>query len=164
MRRYSVGRTFLSVIGSASGGTFLSLPSRPNAVCFSRSSSQGRQKCLPHRWLLALTLLFILQPSSFILAASLRTLDGKTYQGQITLEPGGQITGTDPRSDKPIKIELADVLEANFGGEAPKARPAAARVQAGQLPAPWEMLDIGNLAEKSSARLANDNTDTFSIK
>jgi hypothetical protein len=113
---------------------------------------------------LALVVVFILYPSPFTFAASLRTLDGKTYQGQITLESSGQISVTDPRSEKPVKIELADVLEANFGGEVPKPRPAAARVQAGQLPAPWEMLDIGSLAEKSSARLANDNIDTFSIK
>ena len=119
------------------------------------------------RSVLAFAGLLLLHPCCFVFAASLRTLDGKTYQGQITLEPSGQIAVVDPRAEKPIKIELSNVLEANFGGgETPKPRPAAARTQAatGQLPAPWETLDIGNLAEKSSAKIANENSETFSIK
>src|SRR5206468_5455809 len=102
----------------------------------------GRDARDTGRWIIALVLLVIVHPSSFILAASLRTLDGKTYQGQITLEPSGQISVVDLRSEKPIKLDLSNVLEANFGGggEAPKPRPAAAKTQAapgaaGQLPA-----------------------------
>ena len=123
-------------------------------------------KAVGHPTLIAfLFAAFVFYPSSFILAASLRTLDGKTYQGQITLESSGQISVVDPRAEKPIKVELSNVLEANFGGDAPKPRPAAARTQvAGQLPAPWETLDIGNLAEKSSAKIATENAETFSIK
>ena len=68
------------------------------------ASYHGRDARDTGRWVIALVLSVILHPSSFILAASLRTLDGKTYQGQITLEPSGQISVTDPRADKPTKV------------------------------------------------------------
>jgi NPCBM/NEW2 domain len=65
--------------------------------------------------------LFILPPSSFILCfgATVRTLDGKTYEGEVKLEQAGQIS-VDVEGGKSLKLKLAEVLQATFGAATPK--------------------------------------------
>ena len=104
-------------------------------------------------------------------AATLRTLDGKTYDGEIKLDASGQILVTNSAGAKQ-KFELDDVLSATFGGAtvAPAAAPLPAsapqtpvHTENGQLPAPWKAFDIGNLAAKGYARFTNEGQN-YSIK
>lgn len=65
----------------------------------------------------------ILHPSPFILSASaatLHTLDGKTYEGDVRLEQGGQISVIVSDRTRIQKIKLSEVLDATFGPAAPK--------------------------------------------
>jgi regulation of enolase protein 1 (concanavalin A-like superfamily) len=121
---------------------------------------------------LSVSFCFILLPSSFSLtfAGTVRTLDGKTYDGEVKLDTGGQIVVTPPIGGKPQKIDLSEVLQATFGAAAAgaggdaTARPQApARTENGQLPAPWHALDVGKLAEPGYARFVNEG-QVFSIK
>jgi hypothetical protein len=82
-------------------------------------NSKGRTSRLT---LILLFYFFILHPSRFILshAATLRTFDGKTYEGEVRLEQGGQISVMISSKTKLQKFKITEVLEATFGPAAPK--------------------------------------------
>lgn len=124
---------------------------------------------------LSVSLCFILQPSSFSLssAATVRTLDGSTYTGDVRLDTGGLILVTPAEGGAPRKIDLSEVLHATFGNTAAataitassKTAPAPApyHTENNQIPAPWTATDIGALSEKGYARFTNEG-QVFSIK
>jgi hypothetical protein len=123
-----------------------------------KSKWWGRHSCLPLSFVFSL-FLFPFFPFTVCQAGTLRTLDGKTYEGQVTLEPSGQISVTSADSPKPLKFDLSNILQATFGGDAPK--PAPVQLLKGQLPAPWQGINVGKPAEKPYAEYTNE---TFSIK
>src|SRR5687768_4892754 len=59
---------------------------------------------------------FILHPSSLSPAGTLRTADGRTIEGDVRLEPDGQISVAPTRmgAGKPEKFDLSQVLQATF--------------------------------------------------
>lgn len=69
--------------------------------------------------------LFILHPSTFIpcFAATVQTLDGKTYEGEAKLEQAGQISVIPADGARPLKFKLTEVLQATFGANTPKPKP-----------------------------------------
>ncbi|MDB5318663.1 MAG: hypothetical protein JWN40_294 [Phycisphaerales bacterium] len=118
--------------------------------------------------LLSASFCFILHPSSFSLslAGTVRTLDGKTYDGDVRLDTGGQIVITPPEGGTPKKIDLDEVLHATFGNEATQAAAKIApaiRTENNQLPAPWSATDVGALSEKGYAKYTNEG-QVFSVK
>ncbi|HEY7117398.1 MAG TPA: NPCBM/NEW2 domain-containing protein [Tepidisphaeraceae bacterium] len=98
-------------------------------------------------------------------AGTLRTLDGKTYEGELKLEQDGKISIIPTHGPKPpAPIDLADVLYAGFRNPEPPriiAGPAATRTENGQLPTPWRASDVGELQTKGSARYREP---IFSVK
>jgi hypothetical protein len=114
---------------------------------------------------------FILHPSSLsrVSAGTLRTADGRTIEGDVRLEPDGQISVAPTRmgAGKPEKFDLSQVLQATFRNDpapgaktAPKAAPAL-DADVRKIPAPWQVTDVGDLAEKGYARHAEG---VFSLK
>src|SRR5207249_3841600 len=75
-------------------------------------------------------------------AATVRTLDGKVYQGEISFEPPNQIIVIPP-SGTPTRIAFPDLLQASFRSRAP-----------GQLPMPWQGDDIGDVTRGATATFA----------
>ena len=112
------------------------------------------------RWGLPLCIVFaFFLPSAFILlpcfSGTVRTLDGKTYDGEVKLEQAGQLTVTGSKAGKPLKFELSEVLQATFGADTPKI--AVAQPGNGSLLAPWQALDVGKLKEKSAVRYTDED-------
>ncbi len=96
-------------------------------------------------------------------AGIVRTLDGKTYEGQVSLDPSGKILVTPiQRGAKPISLELSTILQASFRDGA--ARDVAAppvRTELGKLPPGWEALPIGPQIQPHYAKYTDGN---YSIK
>lgn len=94
-------------------------------------------------------------------AGTLRTLDGRTVDGEIKLETSDTLSITPSRGGKPVPIELANVLSAVFKS-APAQGSTAVRTEDGRPPAPWKLIDIGALPEK--AYLRYDQRGIYSVK
>jgi hypothetical protein len=110
-------------------------------------------------------LCFILPPSSFILAGTVRTLDGRALDGDVRFDVSGQVVVKTP-DGKTESVDLPDVLYANFRNDLPKALSTAGAPKAaadGQLPPPWQAIDVGKLAARGYAKFTNAG-ELFSIK
>jgi hypothetical protein len=88
----------------------------------------------------AAILLLCLLPSSFCPAGTVRTLDGKTHEGDLKFESSGQLT-VRPKNGAPVKIDLTDVLQATFRD--PVVRVATPRTEGDRLPPPWVAINVG---------------------
>ena len=83
-------------------------------------------------------LLIVLALTASTQAGLIRTLDGKSYQGEITFDSPGVLSIT--AANVKTNIPLADILQANF------------RLRStNQLPSPWQLDDIGDVSPGSSA-------------
>src|SRR5215216_3730079 len=87
--------------------------------------------------------LLCLLPSSFCLGGTVRTLDGKTHEGDIKLDPTGLTVTT--KNGAPIKIDLADVLHASFRDPSISVRAPAGRTDGDRLPPPWVVINVGGV-------------------
>jgi hypothetical protein len=92
---------------------------------FRRRSARTRIHRCPFLMMVFVLYLFILHPSTFCIssAATVQTLDGKTYEGEVKLEQAGQISIIPADGTKPLKLKLAEVLQATFGPNTPKPKP-----------------------------------------
>ena len=87
-------------------------------------------------------------------AGSVRTLDGKNYDGDLRLEKG-QVVLSPRRGGEPIRLNLADVLTATFHSSDP-ARPQVARpVVAQNLDHAWKTQDVGPTGTPGSVALVD---------
>lgn len=78
-------------------------------------------------------------------AGSVRTADGKTYDGDVRLDKG-QVAVYAKGSREPVRLNVDDVLSANFRLAEPPpknqpSKPAAPQLQ--PLAAPWKTQDVG---------------------
>ena len=80
-------------------------------------------------------------------AATLQTLDGKSYEGDIRFE-NNQLVIT-PRGHQPAKLDLDDIFQANFKPADPP-KPAGA---SGFIDRIWNSADIGPAGAAGSVRL-----------
>lgn len=94
-------------------------------------------------------------------AGIVRTLDGKTLEGDVKLESAQALSVMPAKGTKPQTIELANVLHAVFKSAPVKAE-AVVRTDDGRPPAPWKLADVGTLAEKAYARY--DARGQYSVK
>jgi hypothetical protein len=101
-----------------------------------------------------------LLPSSFCPGATVRTLDGKTHEGDIRLDPAG-LTVT-PKAGATIKIDLADVLHASFRDPSITVRAPAGRADGDRLPPPWVPINVGAVTGEPYAKYRPDTG--YSIK
>lgn len=107
---------------------------------------------------LLILILFAALPS---LAGTVRTLDGKTLEGDVKLESADALSVIPAKGGKPVTIELANVLQAIFKS-APVKPEAVVRSDDGRPPAPWKLVEVGTLAEKAYARY--DARGQYSVK
>lgn len=112
--------------------------------------------------------LFILHPSTFCLsfAATVQTLDGKTYEGEVKLEQGGQISVVPADGAKPLKFKLTEVLQATFGANTPKTKPKPRENPKTSSVAPTNLkegltLRSGTMLAGAQIERADDGTLTF---
>jgi hypothetical protein len=99
-------------------------------------------------------------------AGSLRTIDGRVYEGVLKLEPTGHVSVVPVSGPTPAPVALDDVLYADFRAPEPAkpaARPAQAvrNTEAGDLPAGWRATAVGTLAEAPYAKFRSGQ---FSLK
>ncbi len=88
------------------------------------------------------SLLFFWRPAR---AGTIRTLDGKNYEGEVKIDPTGVLLVT-PHGGTQTRIELSNVLQATIRGDA-----ASAPVKPGNaLPAEWKEQNIGNAGPPGS--------------
>jgi hypothetical protein len=91
----------------------------------------------------------------------LRTLDGKTYEGQIRFDASGDALTMQQTAGSAVRVKLADVLSAAFRATAPAARPAGAvGVEREPIRAPWAPRDVGGPAAGGVRRTATKVTLT----
>jgi len=97
--------------------------------------------------------------------ASVRTFDGKTYEGEVKLEQSAQISVITTEGAKPLKLNLSDILQVTFGGEAtkPKTKPRKPTPEAASTPTIKEglMLRSGTLLAATQIEKADNTTIIF---
>jgi len=94
-------------------------------------------------WCVGLMLLVL---PVFARAGVVRTLDGKTYEGQIVLEDQNQL-GVRTRDGSAIRLALEDIFCAQFGAAVPTPAAPSGR---------WIGRDIGRVSTAGSARFTAD--------
>ena len=104
--------------------------------------------------------LLCLLPSSFCPGGTVRTLDGKTHEGDLRLAPAG-LTVT-PKAGATVKIDLADVLHASFRDPSITVRAPAGRTDGDRLPPPWVAINVGGVTGEPYAKYRPDTG--YSIK
>lgn len=82
-------------------------------------------------------------------AATLRTLDGKSVEGDYRFD-SGQIVIT-PRHGTPVKVNLEDIIEADFKPQEPPKPPGPT----GPLDRAWNMQDVGPTGTPGTAQLVD---------
>src|SRR4051794_5814268 len=114
------------------------------------STKQAVRNCRVGLCVLCGSLLFL--HSTF--AGSVRTVDGKTYEGELRLEKG-QIVISARRGGEPVKLDLAEVLGATFKST-DAAKPQAAKPAPQQkLEGVWKTQDVGPTGTPGSVTVAD---------
>ena len=109
------------------------------------------EKCM--LFLRSFVLLFL---ATSTYAGTVQTLDGKTYEGDVHFENGNIVVH--PKTGQPIKLELADISQANLQNTEP---PRIIANSSGLLDRQWKTQDVGPTGTAGSARLVDG---TFAIK
>ena len=81
-------------------------------------------------------------------AAAVRTLDGQFHEGEVKLEEAGVLTVQAPGGGEPVRVELSNLLSADF--RAPSNAPPPA------LTPRWTARDIGTVAAPGTTRFNNN--------
>ncbi|HSI35489.1 MAG TPA: hypothetical protein VK986_18045, partial [Tepidisphaeraceae bacterium] len=98
----------------------------------------------------------------------MRTIDGKSYEGAVVIDPSGKLT-VGP-AGKGTAVELSNVLYARVRDDADEKRPTperaggdqpAVQTEGGKLPPGWEAGAVGKIAEPLYAKYADG---VYSIK
>ena len=81
-------------------------------------------------------------------AAAVRTLDGQFHEGEVKLEEGNVLTVQPANGGEPVKVELSNLLSADF--RAPSNAPPPAMTPR------WTARDIGTVAAPGTTRFNNN--------
>jgi hypothetical protein len=88
--------------------------------------------------LLALLLAILPRPAS---AGTVRTLDGKVYDGDVRYDPKGKVVVTPP-GGQPLEVEFANILQVVFGPPSATPPPKPGDVQHGLLGTYFDTKDL----------------------
>jgi hypothetical protein len=94
----------------------------------------------------------LLAGSSICAGGTVRTLDGKTHDGDVKLDAGGHLIVAPDGDGPPLKIDLQNVLYASFKDDAAAVRAAIPRTEDGRLPPPWVAINVGAVTGEPYAR------------
>jgi hypothetical protein len=105
---------------------------------------------------LAITATVLCLFPAICLGGIVRTLDGKTHEGDVKLDSTGQLTVT-PKNAGPVKIDLADVLHASFKDPTISIRAAIPRTEGDRLPPPWVAINVGAVTGEPYAKYRGES-------
>ena len=109
-----------------------------------------------YRTTTTITLLFLFP--AFCPAGTVRTLDGKTHEGDVKLDSPNHLTITSKTAATPVKIDLADVLHATFKDPNISVRAAIpARTDGDRLPPPWVAINVGAVTGEPYAKYRGES-------
>src|SRR5258708_5296081 len=104
----------------------------------------------------AIAVCTLLLAGTAVRSGTIRTIDGKNYEGDVRLEEGRVVMT--PKRGAAVKLELSDLILGNFRNTdasrpAPAANSAAGGGGGGALDRVWKMRDVGPTGTPGSARL-----------